>query len=240
MKFQHNEIMSSKVVGKEKLKELPDSLGANAYDWLVSRITTFEIPVNTPLSEVKIAKEIGISRTPLREALHRLEAEGLVNRTDAGRFMVSMVSKKDIEDACDLLILCDNYLFQKASENLSPSQVKSLTRLSKELVNSSTSGKRDQWEKIDLEFHDILMDAANNPMVAEVTRKTRRRIHRYWTRTADGSKHLVDCSKDHVDLAKAVINKDSVTITRLVDKHIAHLREHILEIVAAAAPLFGI
>jgi len=61
----------------------------SAYDWLLGEITGFRIRSGAPLSENRIASRLGISRTPVREALQRLEKEGLVKRSDSARFTVS-------------------------------------------------------------------------------------------------------------------------------------------------------
>jgi len=57
-----------------------DSLGDDAYEWLIAAITSFRIPTNSQISENKLAAELGVSRTPVREALKRLETEGLVKQ----------------------------------------------------------------------------------------------------------------------------------------------------------------
>ncbi|MEC7362935.1 MAG: GntR family transcriptional regulator, partial [Actinomycetota bacterium] len=95
------------------------SLGDDAYMWLVTAITTFQLPANAQLSENRLAQEIGVSRTPIREALRRLETEGLVRRGDNNRFTVSLLTTKELNDACDLLILLDTYMFTRASEAMS-------------------------------------------------------------------------------------------------------------------------
>ena len=69
-----------------------DSLGDDAYEWLIAAITSFRIPTNSQISENKLAAELGVSRTPVREALKRLETEGIVKRGEAGRFTVAMLS----------------------------------------------------------------------------------------------------------------------------------------------------
>ena len=90
----------------------------DAYDWLLREITEFRLRSGTPLSENRLAAQLGISRTPVREALQRLEQEGLVQRSDTARFAVSMITAQELNDACDLLELLDTYLFSKAARAL--------------------------------------------------------------------------------------------------------------------------
>ena len=76
-----------------------ESLGDDAYEWLIAAITSFRIPTNSQISENKLAAELGVSRTPVREALKRLETEGIVKRGEAGRFTVAMLTSKDVDEA---------------------------------------------------------------------------------------------------------------------------------------------
>ena len=84
-----------------------ESLGDDAYEWLIAAITSFRIPTNSQISENKLAAELGVSRTPVREALKRLETEGIVKRGEAGRFTVAMLTAKDVDEAIDLLMFWD-------------------------------------------------------------------------------------------------------------------------------------
>ena len=98
-----------------------------AYEWLLAEITGFRIRSGAPLSENRIATQLGISRTPVREALQRLEKEGLVKRTDSARFAVSQLTIQEVNDACDLLEALDTYVCRKASSKLTEADIELLT-----------------------------------------------------------------------------------------------------------------
>ena len=72
------------------------SLVTDAYDYLVEAITSFKLPTNAPISENKLATQLGISRTPIRQALQRLESEGLITKSDSSRFSVALVTPKQV------------------------------------------------------------------------------------------------------------------------------------------------
>jgi DNA-binding GntR family transcriptional regulator len=219
-----------------KSDRIQKSLGYEAYIYLMNEITTFQIPVNKPLSESAIAQKLGISRTPVRDALKQLESEGLIKRNEKGSYFVSIISRKEIDEACDLLILCDTYLFSRAAERISQSDAVRLTSLAKNLVKSAKRDDREGWTIADLEFHEILMAHGDNSMVTEIARNARRRVHRYWARTSEGSQHLIDCSFEHSELAESIANGNKSAVVRLVEKHIEHLRHHVHRIVDMVAP----
>lgn len=216
-----------------------ESLGDDAYEWLIAAITSFRIPTNSQISENKLAAELGVSRTPVREALKRLESEGLLKRGEGGRFIVAMLTKKDVDEAMDLLILCDTYMFQKAAKNIDKSSAQILNNSAEKMSQFASKGDRDSWMKHDQIFHETIMHAANNDMVAEVSRVTRRRIQRFWARSISGARDLVTCSDEHTEIAQAVIRNDKTAIKRAVEGHLGHLRVNMHEIVDSMAPFFG-
>ena len=216
-----------------------DSLSDDAYEWLVQAITSFAIPTNSQLSENKLAAQLGISRTPVREALRRLETEGLVQRGDAGRFTVAMLTEKEVHDACDFLIICDTYIFSRASERIDKAQADLIKKSTKEMIAAGKSGDKNAWSKADSIFHETVMGAADNPIISEAARMTRRRIQRFWARSPQSTDNLFSCSQEHVDLGNAIVDKDLKAIAKGVNEHITHLRSNMLEIVAATAPFLG-
>ena len=216
-----------------------DSLGDDAYEWLIAAITSFRIPTNSQISENKLAAELGVSRTPVREALKRLETEGIVKRGEAGRFTVAMLTAKDVDEAIDLLTLCDSYMFQRAGKNIDNAGAQILKESAESMSICAANGDRDGWMMHDRIFHETVMRAADNEIVAEVSRVTRRRIQRFWARSVSGARDLVTCSQEHTEIARAILGKDMSAIRSSVDGHLSHLRGNMHEIVASMAPFFG-
>ena len=216
-----------------------DSLGDDAYEWLIAAITSFRIPTNSQISENKLAAELGVSRTPVREALKRLETEGIVKRGEAGRFTVAMLTTKDVDEAIDLLILCDTYMFQRAAKNIDNPGAQILSESAARMSASAAKGDRDGWIAQDKIFHETVMRAASNEMIAEVSRVTRQRIQRFWARSVSGARDLVTCSDEHTEIAEAIIGKDLAAIKKAVEGHLGHLRLNMHEIVQSMAPFFG-
>jgi len=205
------------------------SLVTDAYDYLVEAITSFKLPTNAPISENKLATQLGISRTPIRQALQRLESEGLITKSDSSRFSVALVTPKQVEEACDLLQIIDTYLFTKAAQNLDKKGADQLMTLTQEMIKAAENNNRDNWSKADTRFHDLVINAADNQTVASLAIITRRRIQRFWTKSAVYENRLVSCSKEHEVLAKAIVNKDLKAIEPAVLEHMAHMRSSILK-----------
>jgi len=215
------------------------SLGDDAYSWLVTAITSFQLPANAQLSESRLAQEIGVSRTPVREALRRLESEGLVRRGDNNRFTVSLLTIKELDDACDLLILLDTYLFTRASEAMSGEDMDALQSMAEDMIVAANRGDSEAWAKADTGFHEVILKAADNPTVADIARVTRRRIQRFWNRSMETSSRLPSCSQEHREIAEAVARGDREEVARTVTHHIDHMRSSVAAILQVAGSLLG-
>ncbi len=210
-----------------------------AYEWLLAEITGFRIRSGAPLSENRIASQLGISRTPVREALQRLEKEGLVKRTDNARFTVSQLTIQEVNDACDLLEVLDTYVCRKASSKLTQDDIELLKASVAEMQRSAAADDRNSWSAADLAFHRTVNTIANNQLVADTVKETRRRIQRFWMRAASLQSRLEACSQEHLVLANAIIAQDYDAIEPAVKEHIGHMRHRMLEMLESAAALLG-
>lgn len=210
----------------------------DVYDWLVKAITGFELPAGSPLLENTLARELRVSRTPVREALQRLEREGLVQRTASTRFAVALPSVRDIREACDAIEVLDTYLFQRASENLTEEQGAELDSLVTAMTAAAEADDMAAWAEADRRFHAILAAASDNQLVADLVRQVRRRVQRFWLGQARGDR-LVGCSAEHAELTHAVRNGIVDAIPPLVDSHVAHMRESLLTLLEHASLLFS-
>ena len=180
----------------------------SAYDWLLGEITGFKIRSGAALSENRIAAQLGISRTPVREALQRLEKEGLVKRGDNARFAVSQLTIQEVNDACDLLEVLDTYVCRKASSKMNEADVALLRESVDEMQRAAADDDRASWSAADLAFHRTVNSIAGNQLVADTVKETRRRIQRFWLRAASAQSRLQACSQEHLVLAEAIVNQD--------------------------------
>ena len=222
------------MTSKTKESQAP-SLVTDAYDYLVEAITSFRLPTNAPISENKLATQLGISRTPIRQALQRLESEGLITKSDSSRFSVALITPKQVEEACDLLQIIDTYLFTKAAQNLDKKEAEELIAITAQMIKSAENNDKDNWSKADTQFHNIIIRSADNQTVSGLAVVTRRKIQRFWTRSAVYENRLGSCSKEHEVLAQAIVNKDLSAIEPAVRAHISHMRSSILRILETAA-----
>jgi GntR family transcriptional regulator, rspAB operon transcriptional repressor len=209
----------------------------SVYETLLSAIVESRLGVGTPLSQNKLANHLGVSRTPVREALLRLERDGLVERTSDMGFVVATITPAEVHEACDLLKVLDTFVYTHAARAMTPEALSDLRDLATTLVGSAEAGDTEAWKRADLRYHAIVMQAAANRFVADYLTQTRRRVQRFWLQRPDFDGRLRVCSLDHLALAQAMADGDETELTDLVHAHIERLRRSVLARLESAAAL---
>ena len=141
---------------------------------LRSRIASGELTGGTKLRASHLAVEMGVSRTPVSEALIKLEGEGLLVRDKSG-FTVRSFALSEVHDAIDLRGLLEGAAVQKAAERgVDDSEIKKLYRKIEELDQALTVGDVGGYDQLNLEFHNHLTELSNSDiLIAEVQRSYR-------------------------------------------------------------------
>jgi DNA-binding GntR family transcriptional regulator len=209
----------------------------DVYSSLLRAIVEARLGAGTLLSQNKLAAGMGVSRTPVREALLRLERDGLVQRLPESGFAVATITADEVQEACDLLHLLDTFVYTRAAENLSRAELEGLLELAETLVDSAESGDADAWHEADERYHDVVMAAAKNRFVAQYLQQTRRRVQRFWLQRRHFDGRLRTCSQDHIALAQAMLDADADVLSQTVHAHIERLRASVLARLESAGPL---
>jgi len=209
-------------------KEMP--VRERAYEYLKSAILSDRIHPGERLAEEHLAKEMGVSRTPVREALHKLESEGLIKALETRGFIVSKDSREEVEELFDMRAILEGYglrvISEKVSENL-------LEQLNGFIGKAEDALRRKQIREIfkwNTQFHDTL-----HRMLAEKKRlhrllvNMRKFVLRYRKDTLhylDGAKRTID---GHRKIVMALRLKDPDLCERVMREHIQEAKEDALQ-----------
>lgn len=213
------------------------SLVENVYASLVSAIAEGRLGPGTPLSQNKLATRLGVSRTPVREALLRLVSDGLVQRTPDVGFVVARITPAEVNEACDLLEVLDAFVYLRAAKALDDGRRADLLELASRLVRHAEAGDTEAWRDSDRRYHEIIIDAAGNRFVAEYLQQLRRRVQRFWISKPHFDGRLRMCSQDHITLAQAMLDREDAVLSETIHEHIEHLRRGVLDRLESAGPL---
>ncbi|MBK7656548.1 MAG: GntR family transcriptional regulator [Betaproteobacteria bacterium] len=195
----------------------PRALYEEVAEALRQRIFQRELEPGSWIDELKIAEEYGISRTPLREALKVLAAEGLVTMKVRRGAYVTEVSEKDLTDVYHMLSLLESDAAGCVALNATDIQMAELQALHRALENAIDN--RETFFELNEQFHMQLLDIADNrwrnQMVADLRKVMKLNRHKSLLKTGRVQEPL----KEHQDLMKAIESRSPDQAVACMKRH---------------------
>ncbi len=202
--------------------ELPNgpSLSQSLYEYLRQEIVTGRLSPRDRLVEQDVAKAAKISRTPVREALRRLEADGLV-RESAGRGLeVRGVSPEEIADLCAVRETLEGMASELAAKSASPLELDTLRDiLDREIVAADDEAQVEVHVQLNHAFHEALWRASHNRYLAQDLRGLRDRISHMQDTTLRDPDRLDEALTEHRELVQAIADQDGAKAGELARRH---------------------
>ena len=217
----------------------PTTVTDRAYVQLLELLTSENVRPGDHLGEVAVAEWLGISRTPVRAALQRLELDQLVRRNHNSGYSVAGLTSGDVHEICDVLRLLDTALFIRASENLTDEQSANLQECVERMATAASKRDLEMWSTADARFHELLQGASDHTLFSDIAEKQRRRLHRFWMSGAGRLERLAKCADEHSSIAKSIAASDHDGIRRLVNEHIDHMEESMIRHLEMARPFIS-
>ena len=202
------------------------SLSEHAYNRILELILGGRIAPGTVLQERKLAEMLSMSRTPLREALSRLEAERLITRSHGRAPVVSHVGIENFVFILDMRRILEVEAAGRATGHIPPQEAERVIKAIDELVAIEHPTPAQHWAVDDL-VHGTIADAAGNPLVAASIRDLRRRTHLF--NTSRIPKRLMPGASEHTSMIEAVMGDDPELSRQIMGRHLDNVREAIIE-----------
>ncbi len=154
-------------------------LGDAVYEILYQSIIHLEIPTDATLSDTALAKELDISRTPIRGALLRLQEDGLLVQSKGRSFRVTPLEKEECRHLMELRLAVEGQAAFWAAERITAEQERELNQALDRYAAACSAWDPDEIVDSDHAFHQIIVDAAHNPYLSEVYRQFSPRVLHY-------------------------------------------------------------
>jgi DNA-binding GntR family transcriptional regulator len=197
------------------------SVRERAYEFLKSSVLSGQFSPGERLTEEHLAKKLGVSRTPVREALHKLESEGLIKPLETRGFIVSRDSKDEVEELFELRAILEGYALRIISERISEEDLKQLEGL---IAGAEDALRRKRMEEVfkwNTKFHDtlhgIVVDKKRLHRLLVNIRKYVLRYRRDTLQYPDGGKRAVE---GHRKILLTLRLKDPDLCERMMREHI--------------------
>ena len=176
------------------------------------------------LMELQLASKLGVSRTPIREAIRMLEQEGLAVTIPRKGAEVAKMTEKDMEDVLQIRLSLEALAVRLSCENITPAALEDFEEKTK-------SGQFVEMAKADVKFHEILYKASNNPKLQQLLSNLREQMYRYRVEYLKDAAIYPRLIEEHHRMYDALKEKDQKQAVAYVEKHLHNQAEAVKKII---------
>ena len=200
----------------------PTRLGDEVYDAIYSQLMSHKIAPGGRISVDNLARELGVSQTPVREALSRLEAQDLVVKTHLiGYSAAEQMDKQRLEQLYELRLLVEPFAAARAAVHMSDDSIKELESLAqsmKLLERNDSRAVYGQFAQSDGEFHNLIALGSGNELVHAVLSNLHTHLHLF--RLFYHSRATADANNEHDQIIEALRRRDSDAAAAAMSHHL--------------------
>ncbi len=208
-------------------KQLPKSL----YEKIYQDIVRHKIRPGTKLNERELAEEMGVSRTPIRETLFLLSANGLVKRYPKLGVVVTELTLRDVLDAFQIREFIEPPASAIAAKTLREEDLRELLKRLEELKRSNVvnAGTYEQHDMIDAKIHDLIIEAVGNDKLKSIMDTIQTTCNR--ARFLGTPVRYEESVNEHLELLHALIKRDPELAEKCMRIHLTNTRQRLVEFI---------
>lgn len=201
------------------------------FNTLREAILKGELKPGERLMELQLAAKLGVSRTPIREAIRMLEQEGLAVTIPRKGAEVARMTEKDMEDVLQIRAALDELAVQLAAEKITQEE---LVRMEESRKNFEASLETDDVKQIaqaDVEFHDIIYQATGNAKLVTMLNNLREQMYRYRVEYLKDEKSYPRLLKEHEDIVESLKKRDKKHVSEVMRVHVKNQAEAVKDMI---------
>lgn len=204
--------------------ERPESISALAKQLIQTQIVTGKLDGPRIYSVPMLAAALGVSATPVREAMRELALEGLVEVVPNRGFRIVEVSKHDLEEIFELRLMLEVPAAGKIAAIATPENMAPCLVLATQIEQFARASAVAPFLDADREFHKEFLSVLGNRRLVEIVERLRNQVRLYGIPTLAESGQLEDSAREHSQLIDAALRHESAEATEIMRRHIAHTR----------------
>ena len=191
-------------------------------------IITGDLQPGERLMEIKLANELGVSRTPVREAIRKLELEGLVIMTARKGAEVAPINEKDLREVLEIRKALESLACDLACKNIKDSDILKLKTINSEISAAVDADDIELITKKDVDFHEMINEITDNRRLVQMLHQLKEHIFRYrfeYIKEMKNKRVIVD---EHERIIDSLSEKDAKRASREIEMHIEIQEKYIL------------
>lgn len=218
--------------GGMRLRPIPTNftLKDHVYDMLRDAITAMDIygdDADLKLDERSLAEQIGISRTPLREAIARLESDGLVEVVPRKGVYVRRKSLSEILDMIVAWAALESMAARIATERASDAEITNLRRIAGKYNGAGIDSRISEYSEDNIRFHQKILEISKCGVLKDLADGLFLHMHAVRLRAMGEGNRAQRSVADHIEIIEALERRDAEEASRLVREHTMRLHEHV-------------
>jgi len=209
------------------------SLREEVYGSLKKSILNGKLKAGQRLIEEQLANQVGMSRTPVREAFHKLERDDLVFRLPKGGFAIREFTKEDVEEIFGIRSALESYAAYLATLNIAPDKLSILEKKIDELERVLDSGDDEKIVQLHTDFHEILYKTSKSKKLIGMIDNFHEYFYGYRLALLPTSAGFKTSIAEHRTILEAMKKKNPRLVERLVRNHLEKGRDLVLKEIEA-------
>lgn len=204
-------------------------LGHYVFENLKQAIVRGDFSPGNRLVESRLAEAMGISRTPVREAIHKLEREGLIKKLPQGGFYVLNLTREEIEETFGIRSVLESYAARLAAIKHQKEELEPLEEKIGEFQYFLNRGEMEALLKINTEFHSLLYAMSQSPKLIKMINDLQDQIYRFRRIILKIDTMAKTSNDDHRQMLSAMKTRDADRVETLVRQHILRGQKIVLK-----------
>ena len=189
------------------------------YELIRADIMALRIPPDSRISIDELARKLGVSQTPIREALSRLEATGLVTKRHfVGYCCAPQLDRARLDELYELRLLLEPFAARCAAERMSDEQLREVTRLAKAMEPGESRRSYDRFAVQDSQLHDLIAEGSGNALIRDALSRLHTHLHIF--RLRFHSEVTREASTEHARLIEALAGRQPAAAESAMREHI--------------------
>ena len=190
-----------------------------------------ELKPGERLMEVQLANRLGVSRTPVREAIRKLELEGLVTMIPRRGAEVAEITEKNMRDVLEVRRALEELAVKIACEKMTDEEIELLRQASKKFRDTMYNDNLTAIAENDVEFHEIIYDATGNKRLIQILNNLREQMYRYRVEYLKDEKNFPILIREHSQIVEGLTAKDKTMLTAAMHKHVMNQATAVKEMI---------
>ena len=203
------------------------------FNTLRQAILRGELKPGERLMEIQLANKLGVSRTSIREAIRKLELEGLVLMIPRKGAEVAEITEKSLRDVLEVRRALEELSVQLACEKITKEEIRELERVAKEFQQVVKSSDITEIAEVDVRFHDIIYTATDNQKLIQLLNNLREQMYRYRVEYLKRDGVFPQLIAEHEAIIRHIENNEKEKATEVMCRHIDNQVEAVIDVIRA-------